>query len=335
MTAEIHLLGTGGGWGESIIINLGNNDFIIIDSCINPLEKKPLPLTFLKEKEIPLENVKLIICTHWHDDHIRGMSELFNECKKSQFCFTKIHDFKKFFRLLSFDYKKSDKNISNSSTLEFNKCLQIIEERSLMGIQAYPNRVLYSNQVNNIDIEVRSISPSDYSIQLFDSKSIAIFLKLGKHCVILGSDLEINSDRRLGWGAIIDSSKLVKIEKANYFKIPHHGSENGYSLEVWNDLLEPNSESSLTPYNKGKKLPTKAMLNKYLSHSPNLHITSSLTISSKPKKRDHNIEKVISSFATDISEIRYSYGVVSSKIDISNEEDKWQTSYIGTAKQIS
>ncbi len=46
--AEITLIGTGGGYGESIVVHVGNNEWIVVDSCQDPFTKDSLPLLFLK-----------------------------------------------------------------------------------------------------------------------------------------------------------------------------------------------------------------------------------------------------------------------------------------------
>lgn len=44
---EISLIGTGGGYGESVVIHLGYNNWIVVDSCIDPFTKRSIPLDYL------------------------------------------------------------------------------------------------------------------------------------------------------------------------------------------------------------------------------------------------------------------------------------------------
>ncbi len=75
--AEVSLIGTGGGYGESSVIHVGNNEWIVIDSCINPNTFQCLPLEYLRKIGVDVKTqVKSIVCTHWHNDHIQGMSQL-------------------------------------------------------------------------------------------------------------------------------------------------------------------------------------------------------------------------------------------------------------------
>ena len=125
---EVFLIGTGN-YGESIIVHAGANNWIIIDSCIDPKTKDCLPLSYLKKKRVNLaEDVKLIVCTHWHDDHIKGMANLLRECKSASFSMAIASDRTKFLQLVQLDYTKLKSESSAVSTLEINECLQIIND---------------------------------------------------------------------------------------------------------------------------------------------------------------------------------------------------------------
>src|SRR5665213_2669888 len=103
-TAEITLIGTGGGYGESCIIHYGDNCWAVVDSCQNPTTKECLPLSYLKQIGVDVaRDVKVIICTHWHNDHILGISDLFNECENSFFSFSRANDWPKFLKWVSLD----------------------------------------------------------------------------------------------------------------------------------------------------------------------------------------------------------------------------------------
>ena len=84
---EISLFGPG--IGECLVIHVGDNQWIIVDSCIDSSTKEPAPLGYLKQLGInPFDNVKLFIITHWHSDHIRGASEIAKKCAGATICFS-------------------------------------------------------------------------------------------------------------------------------------------------------------------------------------------------------------------------------------------------------
>ena len=46
---EVTVIGTGGGYGESIVIKASSDSWVIIDSCIDPESKEPLSIEYLKK----------------------------------------------------------------------------------------------------------------------------------------------------------------------------------------------------------------------------------------------------------------------------------------------
>lgn len=356
---EVTLIGTGGGYGESIVIKIGIKDWIVIDSCIDPYTKRSLPLEYLEKIGVDIENdVKLILCTHWHDDHILGISQLFNIAKNSLFAMAKVNDRKKFLRFVSLDSLKIT-GISNSSTIEFNNCIDILNSRqknSAFRI-AIAEKLLYKTICYDNVFEIYSLSPSDLTVHEFDQeisdliteygeksnkkvvvnppndKSVALYIKAGNERILLGADLEVSKNPLKGWLDVINNSQVVDREnKASIFKISHHGSENGYHKDMWVELVNANAISKLTPYNKSS-LPEDKMLKVYNSHTQNLYITSKLS-SSKAKKRD-SVDSSIVKFSKEVrpslKEIRFSMGVIRSRMNHTESIPSWKTEIFGEA----
>lgn len=346
---EITLIGTGGGYGESILIKIDIDTWIIVDSCINPSTKLPLALEYLSSINVPLAKIKMIVCTHWHNDHIKGLAKVLSECENAEFCFSSVHDLNKFLFLCELDHQKTNKG-SVSSTNEFADCLKIMNSRNSYVTRAQSNLLLYKtqNKTANIEFLLYSLSPSPKTIADFDSeisqlitdfgsrntaiinkspndKSVALLLKFGEHRVILGADLEIGKNDNEGWQHIIKHSKVIDENKANLYKLPHHGSENGYMSEIFDVLVNNNCVLKSTPY-KTSGLPTADMIKTYLGHSEELYLTSDIsTLSKKAKKRDMAIEKVIQRSVISLKEVKFVQGVVRSRIDYIDNLAIWKT----------
>lgn len=350
---EITLIGTGGGYGETVLIHLGQRQWVVIDSCKDPRSGTILGLEYLTSLGVNLATeVKLIICTHWDDDHIRGVSALLAACESAVFCISAVNDQDQFLRLVSLDFEKLNKLGALTSTKEFMACLEVIEGRELPLRKAVQDKNLYSSVLNGERVEVFSLSPSDESIRLYDfeiarlvrefgpperkmiqspnEKSIVVMLKLGKHRAILGADLEVTGSNLTGWECILQNCTSID-KKSSYVKISHHGSENGYHVDIWNNLLESDPQSTLTPWNKNKGLPQPDMVNKYKSHTPHLYITSD-TKSTGPKKRSSDIEKVLDRLGYKPREIRFYRGIIRSRIRQSDTE--WRTDLFDGARKL-
>jgi beta-lactamase superfamily II metal-dependent hydrolase len=356
---EVTLIGTGGGYGESIIIKLAKKSWIIVDCCINPTTKEPLPLEYLKSIGVDYANdVIRVICTHWHDDHIRGISKLLEACEKAQFSPTRVNDTRKFMRFVDID-EKIHSNGGVRSTKEFQECTNILRRRNIPANRLNSNMVVHKESHLNIDFELFALSPSDYVIEQFDhelsniikrvfekklsivnespnDKCVVLLLKFGNQRVLLGADLEVGDNPRQGWSDILDNSLVTDDVKAQLFKIPHHGSENGYHERIFEELVEKQSILKLTPWNLNDKLPTLEMIDCYQGHSKKIYITSPTFSPKRPKakKREREISKIIEAFNKTLSEVKYDEGVIRSRINYVTCE-KWDTKTFKSAFKIA
>ena len=86
--AEVTLIGGTSGYGESVVVRYGENEWAIIDSCIDSLTQTCLPIAYLEEIGVNVgSQVKYVICTHWHDDHIKGLHKVLEACSNEvTFC---------------------------------------------------------------------------------------------------------------------------------------------------------------------------------------------------------------------------------------------------------
>lgn len=346
---EITLIGTGGGYGECIIVKLGVSSWIVIDSCIHPETKRPLALDYFNEIGVDYENdVIQIICTHWHNDHIQGISELLEACPKAEFCMPRINDVAKFLLFVEIDDKNNSKG-GIKSTNEFGKCLAIVSHRESVCTRLDSNKVIYKRDDNGCLFEIYSLSPSEFVVGNFDKeistliktvgeeqksvvidspneKSVAILIKFKDQRIILGADLEVGNHKLAGWLDILDNSKVLDEVKAQIFKIPHHGSHNGYDIRIFDKLIHENSILKLTPWTKGGNgLPKEDMLVVYKNHSEDLYITSNyLPTRPKPKNRDRDMEKIISGFNKTLDEIKFTKGIIRSRYNYIDDSG-WKT----------
>lgn len=80
---EVSLFGPG--VGESVVVHLGSNNWIIVDSC-KTAHHQAAALEYLDGLGVDLSNdVKAVVATHWHNDHVRGLDETFTRCSSAKF----------------------------------------------------------------------------------------------------------------------------------------------------------------------------------------------------------------------------------------------------------
>jgi hypothetical protein len=75
---EISLFGAG--YGEAIALHVGHGRWILVDSY-RQRDKEPDHLAYLNQLGVDVSRaVQLIVVTHWHDDHVKGISDVYDVC---------------------------------------------------------------------------------------------------------------------------------------------------------------------------------------------------------------------------------------------------------------
>jgi hypothetical protein len=89
-----------------------------------------------------------------------------------------------------------------------------------------------------------------------NSASVVLRIKSGNVSILLGSDLEIQSDPARGWRGVMDAWGDDG-RRSDVIKIAHHGSSNGNADIIWSDLLTETPIGILTHFHNGSvHLPT-------------------------------------------------------------------------------
>lgn len=359
---EIEISIFGPGFGEALAIHMGGGQWLLIDSCKDPLSDLPATMQYLLSLNVEVNTaVKLIVATHWHDDHIQGISRILNACESAKFVVSAALTTNEFEKLLSLYYGQ---NLFRGSGLdEFVQIFTILQERKKIKARynaptwAVCDRQIYSTKIpidsSMTDIDVFSLSPSDAG--LLSSKlafgkmfpraneypkkvirflpnytSVVLWIKIGSHKILLGADLEVTQDPNDGWTVILDESKIAS-GGASVFKIPHHGSENAHHDDVWTKLLSNNPVAVLTPFSRGKKpLPSTTDIERIVGFS-------SLSYATAPARRRLNkwdsrpVKDFINQSTKSIQSINKGWGHIRLRKKISDRTDFWRVELFGDA----
>jgi hypothetical protein len=347
----------GPGFGECVVMHLGLNEWIIVDSCFNPDSAVPAALSYLRKLGVnPAEAVKLIVATHWHDDHIGGLANVFTECTKAKFCCPPLIRMAEFQALMS-SWLPMRNSEGGSGVNELIEILGILESRATNTsyphpIFASPNRVLLE-RLDPICASVRSLSPSDVALSALIARltsinsfnkterrripapdeneaSIALSIKIDNILVLLGADLEVKADRGRGWLSVIDDG--LNLANHSAFKVAHHGSDNGYHDEIWDRLLLPNPFAIVTPYINGDvKLPTIDQSRRITGRTPDAYLTA------RPRPRriestNKSKERAVKEIGVNAYEKRGRYGHVCLRRGLA--EPSWSVALDGDAHPL-
>jgi len=323
---EVSLFGPG--IGECIVVHMGENQWIIIDSCIDSMTKTPAALHYLDQLGVnAADNVKLFVISHWHSDHIRGASEIARTCAAATICFSEALLKEEFFALI--DCYAGLKNPvlvdrNRSGVCEIASIIKTIKGRCEKGVVSFQpfnlasaDKRLYLNNQFSIKREIWSLSPSPSAvvnslteirrliptpsdneirkvipIPTKNDNAIVLFIKYGELVnILLGSDLEETTDPLTGWSVIVDSLNRPQ-SKSMLFKIPHHGSKNAHNHMVWDRMIESEPTAILTTKIGGiSSIPKESDIKRLRKYTSNLF--STLDPRTKLPKRERTVEKTI------------------------------------------
>lgn len=346
----IQILFFGKGYGESILVHLGYDKYILIDSFIDTETKNPVALDYLTHVGLNANAIVGIICTHWDDDHIKGISNIIENINNLIDVYIPMAFSKRDSRLFIEYVNKNKKPNRLNSTSELNMLFELKEKSKIKIRFAKENVFMFSQILKTINKEENSIialSPSDETILQFlnsvfsevDTKNefhphrknyisnnnvsvVTLITNIVKG-ILLGADLENTNN---AWDYIADNYHYET--KCDVFKIPHHGSENAHNPKVWNSMVE-NPISIITRFNRNKILPTDSQIDIIKNLSESLFV-----IGKKTKNRDvENIELGVQSLTTEemlgeLKPVDTKIGMVS----LSLNHGKWDKNFYGSVE---
>jgi hypothetical protein len=225
---EIHVIN--GGYGESIIVRLPDGVWGVVDCyAAKPTDPETNPtLLFLRENQV--KSLEFVCLTHPHDDHFRGMSQLFSSFTVKHFWrFPGLtHD-----HLVNFVVRRrveAEEHADRGGLEAINdlqSTLRLVEDLSRTGLQVGSpevNTVLYPWPVHSTPepgtLDIRAVAPPGNAVESFSNSlkrcfgadgrvvadapslkcndvSIALLIRYGATRVILGG----TSRRRIGSGS--------------------------------------------------------------------------------------------------------------------------------------
>lgn len=269
---EVSLFGPG--VGESVLVHLGAGHWMVVDSCIGRGRKKPAALEYLEQLGVDAsEAIVMIVATHWHDDHVRGISQLLEVATSATFYAAEAIRPQEFIALTGI----APTSKFTSGVDELAKVARIADQRSSrsaspltpvrssMRLRLSPGSAVsevWARSPSNEDLRlgrqaiaalISDPSPRARRVPELEPNDTSVVLHLTTLAgpVLLGGDLEhFPSSRVRGWHAVLDDHTSPGAP-AGLFKVPHHGSINADCPEVWQHALSGKPVAILTPFERG------------------------------------------------------------------------------------
>ncbi len=299
---ELTLLGPG--YGESIVLHIGDGAWVIVDSCGR--EDAPAALDYLENIGVdPCRAVAMIVATHWHDDHIRGLAQMLHVCSNASFCCAGVLCNEEF---LARAHALEGRHHADfgSGLREMNRVFRKLADVQLTPTPAFANRRVFAKgpchiwslspaddlyadflgalsrllpQAGQPETRIRSLSPNEVAVVLL--------VEVSDIAVLLGSDLERN-----GWLKIVQDP-VRPSGPASAFKVPHHGSDSADEPRIWRELLDSDPVAVLTPWRRGDRvLPSDDDARRILTKTETAYATARADVAG-PARRASVVERTI------------------------------------------
>lgn len=250
---EIEVSVFGPGYGEAVLVHVGDGEWLIVDSCWDARARRNPVLHYLASMGVdPASAVVAVVVSHWHSDHVRGISDIALACSNASFWISaaltskelllaaravtiegvsRNNPYSEFFRLMEILSIRNDtagRKIANLATEGITVLRRSREDSMAMRLEALsPSQVGVAEAHRQIAALLPGAAPVTRAPKHVapNHAAIALWLELGDDSILLGSDLEESGIG--GWSAVLaHCSEFTSL--ARFVKIAHHGSTTSH-----------------------------------------------------------------------------------------------------------
>jgi len=344
---EFEIIIFGPGYGEAIAVHLGAARWILVDSCVAAGASAPVSADYLKHIGVPAECVQAVVASHWHDDHVRGMSQLAAMFPAAKFYFPAVFADNEARAFLSAYSGEACSGLSRG-TGELYRSLMSRE----MSIAVKSRVEIIENRALEPAVRVVAFSPTDAAFFQFLARifeyvprvnqslpighapaispnlsSIVLHVDLGSDALLLGADLERHE---AGWDAVVADAWCRGKVQAGLIKLAHHGSASGDHPDMWGNLAVEKPLALLSPFNNGRhRLPTSTDVTRILTRASKAFITSR---SSNKAQIPADQLKRLQDMCTNIAPVNAGFGAVRVRRRVN--ADEWRVETFGSAEEL-
>ncbi len=300
MTSELQVHVLNAGYGESILLRTPDGRWGVVDCYTRQLEEPEANPTVRFLRDQGVDELAFVCLTHPHDDHFRGLHHLFE-------CFT-VNEFWRFgaqnigllLGYLKLDalrwkkYREGDRRRKRADL--FRQTLEIARQRSgkvtrVSGVNLLDQATVLTGD-GPVPFDIRSIAPAGNAADRYDQAlqdhvsedfelrgdlryqrhneiSIALVVRFGESCIVLGGDVEA-----AGWREAQEGRTCPPL-CATAIKVSHHGSPTGYCDGLWERFASGGGEGPVAVVTPSRKhrLPTLEALQDIGKHAGQVVVT--------------------------------------------------------------
>jgi beta-lactamase superfamily II metal-dependent hydrolase len=340
----------GRGFGEAICIH-ANDEWVLVDSCLNPETGESAALSYLAALDVPPSAVALVVITHWDDDHVSGISEVVRSCSEATVaCSLALN------RADIFEFVIEQERLRDGAGSGVDELRSVLRQCRGTGrlLWAKATLPLHPREAGGSPTAV-ALSPSDDAVMRSveslieealqarisyprryrapegpNGASVAATVRCGENLILLGADLENSKNPESGWDAVLTYARPPFA--ASLVKVPHHGSEGAHHEEVWAKLVDDQAIAIVTPWVLGGgHLPKEDDLVRLRSVAGHVYLTAMPTLGRV--RKDSAVEKMIAKVAgVRVEELRGWGQVRARRLP---DEHAWRVDLAGDACEVA
>ena len=343
---EIEITLFGPGYGEAIAGHLGEGAWLLVDSCIDPDAKAPASGTYLEQIGVDADQVRAIVASHWHDDHVRGISQLAAKHPSADVVISAVFNNKDAAAFLAAYCGASSFGLSRGAKELFST----VQARGTV-FPALHRSIVLEDTLNGRPVIVTALSPvpaafaqslahmAQFVARKGDAinhapglrpnmEAVALHIDLGDDAILLGADLEEHPT--CGWSAVVTDKWSGARRPATAYKVAHHGSYTADCPQVWATLLKSDPVACLTPFTLGGlRLPTDEDKGRVRASTPHAYISSG---ASRRPAIDRRLLKRLSDICRKIGRIDAGFGAIRLRKQIGAVS--WTVELFGAARAL-
>ena len=201
-----------------------------------------------------------------------------------------ISEFSKISNLL-YTKKNKDGNFFSGIDIAIEQIIllrsQLNSGREVIVEALSPTRAAFNLSIKTLAQEI--LKPKDRTKKRLvkpspNMFSVALSIRIGDLCILLGSDVEVRYNDKTGWSAIVQNANRPS-EKAFCIKVPHHGSKSAYHSCMWTEMVHNTDPIAIiAPYSSGvNPVPTQKDIENIQKHTSRVFCTAK-TVGEKSKK---------------------------------------------------
>ncbi len=232
----------------------------------------PIAVDYVTSLGLDPTVIRTVVCTHWDDDHSKGLDQVIKRCGPDKVWFTSVLTRQENMEFMLAQEKRATSSPSGSGTSQFLNAARTLRTGELEW--AAEGRPVESAA----PAKVRCLSPSSQTItdgvtalgplpdgwmageRIFtvgpNRSSVALWVEYGSHDVLLGADL-LNGRRYRGWRGVLSSNTATELKqrgrRATLSKVAHHGSPNARLAAVYRELCSGPPLALVSRFNSGSK----------------------------------------------------------------------------------